>query len=89
MLLTLAAALVVAAGGGAYAYYGVFEADREQAARDAAEERLLGLEADAIERLELRARGETVALEKSEGGWKLVQPLQAPADAQGDMATND
>lgn len=89
MLLTLAAALAVAAGGGAWAFYGVFEADREQAARDAAEERLLGLEADAIERLELRARGETVALEKSEGGWKMVQPLQAAVDAQAVKALVD
>jgi len=80
MLVGLVAALVIAAAGGAYAYWGVFVAGEQEKAAEDADRRLLALEADAIERLEVRAKGETTVLEKNDGSWRLVQPVAAPAD---------
>lgn len=79
MLVTLAAALVVAAGAGTYAWFGVFEAEKAEAAQKEADEKLLSL-GDVV-RLQVRAKGEDTVLEKKDGAWRLVQPVDAPADA--------
>ncbi|WP_373045603.1 DUF4340 domain-containing protein [Vulgatibacter sp.] len=80
MLATMAAAVAVAAGAGAFAFFGVFEAGQAEAARKEADEKLLGFEEAQIRRLELRAKGETTVLEKRDGSWRLVQPVDAAAD---------
>lgn len=81
MLVTLAAAVVVAAGAGAYAFYGVHEVEQAEAAKKEADEKLLGLAQDAITRLQVKARGGETVLEKQGGTWRIVKPVDAPAEA--------
>jgi hypothetical protein len=80
LLVTLAATLALAAGAAAYAYYGVFVADRDEAAKKDAEATLLRFDRDALTRLQVTARGETTVLERRDGTWKVVAPVAADAD---------
>lgn len=80
MFVSLAAALVLAAALGGYAYFGVFQPEREEIAAQESEERLFPLEAEEVTAFTLQVKGETIELEKGEAGWRLVSPLEAPAD---------
>jgi hypothetical protein len=76
---SLVALLVVALGLGAYIYF--VESKRDPLATDP-HEKVFAVEADAIERMEIRsAGGETTTLEKSNGTWRLTSPVVAEADA--------
>jgi len=81
ILVTLAATLVLAAALGAYAYFGVFQKEREELAAKEAEEKLFGLDIKKVTSLTVRAKGETTVLEKRDGSWWVVAPVGSLADA--------
>lgn len=81
MLVNLAAAVVVAAGLGTYAYVGVFQAEQAEEARKSADEKLVPLESAAVKKLTVQAKGETTVLEKRDGSWRIVSPVEAAADS--------
>lgn len=80
LLVSLGAALVLAAALGAYAYFGVFQKEQAELAAQENEGKLFDLDTEAISSLEVRAKGETTTLEKREGSWWIVAPLSVPAD---------
>lgn len=81
LLATLGATVALAGGVATYAYHGVFVAEREEAAKKEAEDRLLAFEKDAVTKLSVTARGETTVLERRDGTWTLAAPVAAAADA--------
>ena len=69
-------ALVAAALGlGAYIYF--VDSTRPDTA---AKEKVFAVEADAVEEVRIVAKGDTSVLKKSDGAWKLVEPLATDAD---------
>ena len=69
-------ALVVAAAGlGAYIYF----VDSERPATEA-KAKVFAVEADAIEEIRVTAKGETSLLRKTDGTWKLVEPIATEVD---------
>lgn len=81
MLVSLAATLVLAAAIGGYAYFGVFQAEKEELAAKESEEKLFPFDPEAVTSLSLHRLGEeTIELEKGPEGWRIVSPLSAPAD---------
>ena len=69
-------ALVVAAAGlGAYIYF----VDSERPDTEA-KAKVFAVEADAVEEIRVTAKGETSLLRKTDGTWKLVEPLATDAD---------
>lgn len=80
LLVSLATALVLAVALGAYAYFGVFQAEKEELAAKDEEERLFTLDTQAVNALTVQAKGETTELVKEGGKWRIVAPLEAPAD---------
>ncbi len=80
LVVTLAAAGLVAVAVGAYAFWGVFEAERKDEAREEVEARLFALEAESIASLQLHANGETTSLDRADGAWRITAPVEAAAD---------
>lgn len=71
--------LVVAAGLGAYIYF--VESTRTPGETEA-REKVFSIEASAIGALEVRAAaGDRTRLEKRDGQWRIVDPVQAEADS--------
>ncbi len=70
------ALVAVALGLGAYIYF-VDSTRPETEARD----KVFAVEPDAIEELRIVAKGDTSVLRKTDGAWRLVEPLAADADA--------
>ena len=69
-------ALVVAAAGlGAYIYF----VDSERPATEA-KAKVFSVQADALEEIRVTAKGETSLLRKTDGTWKLVEPIATDAD---------
>lgn len=69
-------ALVVAAAGlGAYIYF----VDSERPATEA-KAKVFAVAADAVEEIRVTAKGETSLLRKSDGVWKLVEPIATDVD---------
>jgi hypothetical protein len=69
-------ALVVAAAGlGAYIYF----VDSERPETEA-KAKVFAVEADAIEELRVTAKGETSLLRKTDGTWKMVEPIATDVD---------
>ncbi|HYE89316.1 MAG TPA: DUF4340 domain-containing protein [Vicinamibacterales bacterium] len=72
--------IVILAGLGAYIY---FVDNKRPAASDTsadAREKVFTVEGDKVTELRITAKGETSLLRKSDGGWKLVEPIQVDAD---------
>lgn len=68
-------AVLVAAVGG-YIYWHELPA----AQKEAEKEKLVGVSDDAVTGIELTYPDRTIALAKTDGGWRLTQPIDAPAD---------
>lgn len=68
------AALVAALGGYLWFY------EVPQARKEAEKEKLVGVADDAVTGIELVYADRTIALAKSDGGWRLTKPVDAPAD---------
>jgi hypothetical protein len=78
---TLILAFVVAALGAFVWFYEIQGAEQRGEEESASKRVFPGLEADAIEWIELRTDdGQNARLERIEAGWKLVAPLAFPAD---------
>jgi hypothetical protein len=76
------ALLVVLVGLGAYIYF----VDSKKPVGDAEKEKAFtGITLDDIEELEITSNGERSRVRKSDGLWKLVEPVTADAD-QGELA---
>jgi hypothetical protein len=82
LLATLGGTLVIAAGLAAYAYFGVFVAGEEEAAKKEREEKLVTFGRDDVTKLVVTAKGETTVVEKLEDkGWTVTSPISVEADA--------
>jgi hypothetical protein len=69
-------ALVVASAGlGAYIYF--VESERTDTEAKA---KVFAVEADAIDEIRVTAKGETSLLRKSDGSWKMIEPLATDVD---------
>ena len=66
----LLALVVAAAGLGAYIYF--VESERTDTEVKA---KVFAVEADAIDEIRVTAKGETSLLRKSDGSWKMIEPL--------------
>jgi hypothetical protein len=79
---TLLLALAVAALGAFVWFYEIEGAERRSEAESATKRLFAGVEAEAIDWIELESEGgETIRLERGEDeGWQLVAPLAFPAD---------
>jgi len=78
---TLILALVVAAVGAFVWFYEIEGAEKRSEEETAKKRIFAGLQADAIEWIELRTDdGQNARLERVEAGWRLVAPLAFPAD---------
>jgi hypothetical protein len=71
----LVLAVLVAALGGYLYFYEI-----PQAKKDAEKEKLVGVAADAVTGVQLVYPDRTIVLTKSDKGWRLTQPVDAPAD---------
>ena len=71
----LVLAVLVAALGGYLYFYEV-----PQARKEAEKEKLAGVTDDAVTGIQLAYPDRTIALAKGDGGWRLTQPVDAPAD---------
>jgi hypothetical protein len=69
------ALVAVAAGLGAYIYF--VDANRPETE---AKEKVFTVATDDVEELRITAKGETSVLKKSDGTWKLVEPVATDAD---------
>ena len=69
------ALVAVAAGLGAYIYF----VDSKQSDADV-KEKVFAVAADAVEELRIVSKGDTSVLKKTDGTWKLVEPLATDAD---------
>lgn len=82
LLLLLAAALVLAGGAGAYAYYGVFQVDRAEQEAKSADQKFVPFEKDAVQKLVVTAKGTTTTVERVDDlTWKVTSPVLAGGDA--------
>lgn len=76
------ALVVVLAGLGAYIYF--VESKRPAATSsvdgEPAREKFFTVETDKINEVKLTYKGQTTLLRKAEGGWKMIEPVQAEAD---------
>jgi hypothetical protein len=76
------ALVVVLAGLGAYIYF--VESERPAASSsvdgEPAREKFFTVETDTITEVKLTYKGQTTLLRKSDGGWKIVEPMQVDAD---------
>lgn len=88
-LVALLGLLLVAAGLGLFAYFGVHEKDARESKQKAAEQALFPQPAAHNEkpaqpnftRLTIRAKGDTTVLERGpKGEWEIVSPIRAAAD---------
>ncbi|AKU91374.1 DUF4340 domain-containing protein [Vulgatibacter incomptus] len=79
-LATLGGALVIAAGLGAWAWLGVFEKEKADDARKEEEARLFTLDVNSVTSLTVAAKGEVTELARTGDDWRIVKPLEAPAD---------
>ncbi len=75
------ALVVVLAGLGAYIYF----VDSTRPATTAVEgeparTKLFSVEPDKINEIKLTSKGQTTLLRKSDGGWKMIEPVQVDAD---------
>jgi hypothetical protein len=61
---------------GSYIYF----QELPQAQKEAEKEKLAGVTDDAVTGIELTYPDRTIALTKGDGGWRLTQPIDAPAD---------
>ena len=68
-------AVLVAALGGYLYFYEV-----PQAQKDAEKEKLVGVPEDTVTGIDLVYTDRAIALRKTDAGWRLTQPLDAPAD---------
>ena len=71
----LVLAVLVAALGGYLYFYEVPKAQKE-----AEKQKLVGVKDDAVTGIELVYPDRTIALAKGDTGWRLVKPIDAPAD---------
>jgi hypothetical protein len=71
----LVLAVLVAALGGYLYFYEV-----PQAKKEAEKEKLAGVAADAVTGVQLAYPDRTIVLTKGDKGWRLTQPVDAPAD---------
>lgn len=92
-LVTLAALLVVGGGVALYAWYGVAEKDRKESEHKDLDDRLFAAtkvgeknpdggaaEAEFVQ-VKVTAKGDVTVLERAPGApWRVVSPVQAPAD---------
>jgi hypothetical protein len=67
---------VLVAALGSYIYW----KELPQAQKEAEKEKLAGVTDDAVTGIELTYPDRTIALAKGDGGWRLTQPIDAPAD---------
>lgn len=73
--------LLVALGLGSYIYFVEIRGDEEREAAEQAERRLIDLEADEIQRLDLPlTEGGRATLSRANGHWLIEQPLKTQAD---------
>lgn len=72
--------IVVLAGLGGYIYF--VDSKRPAPGIDGgpAKEKVYSLAVDAVDEVKLTYHGETSLLRKSEGGWKMIQPVETDAD---------
>jgi hypothetical protein len=75
LLRILVLAVLVAALGGYLYFYEV-----PQAQKEAQKEKLAGVAADAVTGVQLVYPDRTIVLTKTDKGWRLTQPVDAPAD---------
>ncbi|MCX8071671.1 MAG: DUF4340 domain-containing protein [Candidatus Binatia bacterium] len=68
--------LVILAGLGAYLYW--MELPRQQ--KEAEAKKLFNFKADDIVQVRMRFEDRNILLRKSDGAWRLVEPIEAPAD---------
>lgn len=80
LLMSLAAMCLATVAVGAYAYFGVFQKEREAEQAKEREERLFAIASDDLVRLTVHGKGETTVVEKRDGGWRVTSPVDAPAD---------
>lgn len=80
LFVTLLGTLGAAAGVAAYAYYGVFEAEKTQEAKKEADEKLFSFDREKVKKLVVVGKGETTSLEKVGDTWKIAAPIAADAD---------
>ena len=71
----LVLAVLVAALGGYLYFYEI-----PQAKKEAEKEKLAGVAADAVTGVQLVYPDRTIVLTKADKGWRLTQPVDAPAD---------
>jgi Domain of unknown function (DUF4340) len=92
-LVTVLALLLLGGGFGLYAWYGVYEKDRVEAEKKDKDDRLFmpvgagerradgGTLGSDFVKLTVTAQGDTTVLERAAGqSWRIVSPVQAPAD---------
>jgi hypothetical protein len=77
--------LVVLLGLGAYIYF--VDSKKPVGEADAKEKAFAGIKADDIEEIQIKsAMGETSRLRKSDGNWRIVEPVMADTD-QGELSS--
>lgn len=79
-LTKLVVLLVVAAGVGAYAWFGVHEAEKKAGEKKEAEAKAFDFDKAQVKRLVLEAQGGRVELEKDGDDWRITAPVTARAD---------
>jgi len=72
---------LVAVLGGLVGYIYYLDTREPAPPENAPQKAFASVEADAIEELRIVAGGETTRLAKAEGGWAIVEPVRADADA--------
>ena len=86
MLGSLALLALAAGGAGAAAYFGVYKAEEAETARKEADEKALAFDAGKLQRLVLTTGEGVVRLERANDLWRIVAPIEAPADPEGALA---
>lgn len=79
-LVTSLVLLVVAAGAGAFAWFGVFQAELKETERKDAEAKAFAFETGDVKSVRLTARGETIRIERDGEHWLLVSPVTGRAE---------
>jgi hypothetical protein len=77
---TLVALLVLVAGLGGFWYYDTYWLGPAREKKETAKGRLWEVEPKDVEALTLKRKTDTVRLKRVEGGWEMVEPVQARAD---------
>lgn len=88
-LISMGVFLVIAAGLGAWSWFGVHEGEKKEEARRDAESRAFAFEKADVARVVVNPLAATVEIEREGDGWRIVSPVATPADASAVKAIVD